>query len=548
MKRLFAAAIACAVSACAHVDTGQIDYRVADEPNLKEAARASCGGQRGNCALAPAKVERRYLSRDGEAATPFKEKDVYSIELEQAVIGRQLSENFFGLGIDNTAEIAVLANVFEFSGEKAGAAQRRFLEMVSGQSPAPGGEDEKTSDVELKLIYFSDDVQRNQPFNFSNIPLMQRSEYKGGSIGIQIVVMEVDASDGPMSSMLGTLARFGQQSLPVSSEVSDVIFDLGESLLSGGSSDDRIFEYRFVLSSADQAQGSLPQAVFAPGRYVLRRSQSRDQPMDWSDVRLDHNTGRLFRLTSKPRLPGDLRRNGAAPPERGTPTGPGQQTEQADQYTELRDEMYLTLHIKKYGDDVRPEFYEPPSWSQFRDILEQAAINRLGGTVLADRVEEVLQTRRSEQVRAELLSEWSRARRHLAEVERLAFSNIDNDSLKQCAPELRRRRDIAIRNVQDTLRRFRASYQVAITAPTPAAGAAVGQPAPEAPLKEVDEEALVSVVARYFMPWATGVADKFANAQQFRTNFVNADGLATLAIDTATAKAGTLASCPAVGG
>ncbi len=517
MKKFFLLAVPLILFACTHVDTGQIDYRVADAPgaateqNMKGSpcsgnASEECGPTR------LSRVQRRY--DPGTDFTAFTSQDVYSIEIEQGMIGNNILEgHILGRQMGHNAEIAILANVFEFAAENSDAATlaaRRFLEFSAADDP---------SDVELKLIYFSDDVNRNQPFNFSNIPLRQRSRYGGGSIGIQIVIMEIDAQSGPMASLMGTLARFGQQVVPGPTEVKDLLFDLGESLFTGGGNDDRLFEYRFVLS-APGATPISPQATFAPGRYVLRRGQERSVPMEWGDVRLDHNTARLYR-------------------NRGAT------------WEEIRDELYLVLNIRRYDRSTLPELYQHQRWTQFRQALEEAGAADAGpiASVTAN-IQQALVARRSDQRRSDLAQQWAAVERHLSIYTSRALKGLEAPELSQCAAAasgLRGRRDSAERDARDAIREFLAAYQGALRTPPPATNAPA--PAPNAPpaepeFKIADREALVSFVARYFMPWAAPeTSQNFASATVFEGAFVNGGDLAALAIETAQARSATISNC-----
>jgi hypothetical protein len=445
----------------------------------------------------------------------FKAPQVYSIEIEQGMIGSNILEgHFLGRQYGRSAEIAILANVFEFAGKAEDAAARRFLE--TGETP---GTADDPSDVELKLVYFGDNVLRRQAFNFSNIPLRERSEYGGGSIGIQIVIMEVDAQAGPVASLLTTLARFGQQLLPGPGEAKDMLFDLGESLLSG-SQDDKLFEYRFVLSAAGDNPRAA-QATFAPGRYVLMRKQRRDEEMGWSALRLDHNTARLFEKSADPTLAG---------------------------YRELREDLYLVLNVRRYPANTKPEFYSPLTWSSFRTALQAAADTNAAPL---DRVTENLQTllgkERSSTWRAGLSRQWAAAedRLHLYSARYLqSFAVVEDSTCPVTANELERRRDEAERGAADALRRFVTNYKEAMAVPVKDKdGKEVGQE-----FTASDREQLLSMIATYFMPWASSGTqqDKFKDAAAFETAFMveaAAPDLVETALAAARAKGSGAKSC-----
>lgn len=498
MMRFVAAFTALALTGCSHVNTGQIDYRVApSSPQL--GAKTTCPTSSPRCVA----LTTRYGAA-GDDQAPFKAKDVYSIEIEQIVVGDNILEGvFLGNHFDKSAEFGVLANVFEFAGDPAQASQKRFLQSGELEKKA-----EDPSDVELKLVYYGDDVRAFQPLNFSNIPLQQRSEYKGGSIGIQLVVLEVDTRSGPMASLLTTLARFGQQAIPVSSEVSDVLFDLGEALFSGGSGDDRLFEYRFVLSARPDNLDDV-QAVFTPGRYVLRRKEQRGVDQNWTDVKLDLNTGRLVDNSGK----------------------------------EVRNEFYMVLNIRRYPEGTLPEHYEFEKWSKVRSALEAADPANTPLATLKTQVNDALVEQRSEQWGTRLSARWSLVESHLRALTSRHVPNLSAAPISACQvadkDRAQRRSNLTERNASDALREFVAEYQRATR--TPAAGATDE-------FSAEGREALVSRVARYFMPWATGIEANFANKDSFAT-FVNdaTNGLSTTALTTAKTRARDAAGCADLG-
>lgn len=508
---------------CTHIDTGQVDYRVADAPapvsatTMRPIPGNRCApDQTAACdPILPSRVVRRYMPDAETGWSAFRRDQVYSIEIEQGMIGSNILEGaFLGRQYGNKAEIAILANVFEFASAEGDAAARRFLEPGEFEGKA-----DDASDVELKLVFFSDDVRRHQALNFSNIPLRARSAYGGGSVGIQIVVMEIDAQTGPVASLLKTLARLGERVVPAPDEAKDILFDLGESLLSGGH-DDRLLEYRFVLSAgADDARAV--QATFAPGRYVVRRVQDRGRSMEWGSLRLDHNTGRLYRQ-----------------PQAGTGA-----------FEEVRDDLYLTVNVRRYPDGTRPEFYTHRDWSTFRAALQAAAETR---DEPLDRVTQrlagVLEDGRSRDLRDGVLLKWADAANRLElYASRYApgdFTGVDVTGCAVTVVDLQRRRDAAEREARDALRSFVAVWQQALGAKRKdAAGAVLGDE-----FREQERDRVVASVASWFMPWsATGAsAAAFADHAAFETAYVAASpaaDLATVAMAAAVSKTRPGATC-----
>lgn len=510
------------LAGCSHIDTGQTDYRIADAPSpitgrdMTEINGNRCAGaiKEGCDPLLPSRILRRYMPDGEKGWDAFKAGQIYSIEVEQGMIGQNILEGkVLGHQFGKTAEIAVLANVFEFAADAGDASKKRFLNAGEFEGKA-----DDPSDVELKLVYFSDDVKRHQALNFSNIPLRARSAYGGGSVGIQLVIMEVDAQSGPVASLLKTLAKFGQQALPGPGEAKDLLFDLGESLLAG-SQDDKLLEYRFVLSAATEDSRAV-QATFAPGRYVVRRSQNRVQDMGWNALRLDHNTGRLFRSPAN----------------------------NAGNFEEVRDDLYMVLNVRRYPDGTKPEFYEQKDWSDFRAAFQAAADAKAAplDKVTANIVT-LVEKQRSSNLLDDLKLKWATARNRLELYSSRYSTNISSVDVKTCqvpTSELQRRLDIAQREAADALRIFKAAYQGALALKRlDSAGKPIGDE-----LVLEDRQKLVGAVATFFMPWSSTGADQgsFADAAKFEAAFIDANATSDLsetALKAAEATALSPSSC-----
>lgn len=478
-----------ALAGCAHLNTGQVDYRVVDS-SAKPAGAANCSG----CVT----MGNRYRISGGDEQ-PFKDKDIFSMEIEQMVIGNNVTEGrVLGRNFDKKGEFAILANVFEFAAAATDAPSRRFLQS-NEMSREPGN----TSDVEMKLIFYGDDIRAKQALNFSNIPLHQRSRYNGGSIGVQLAVLEVDTGSEPMAKLLTTLAKFGQQAVPVASEVSDVLFDLGESLFTGGKGDDRLFEYRFVLSAESDELDST-QALFTPGRYVLRRIEDRTVGDNWATVLLDPATGRLVYQDG----------------------------------TERRDEMYLVVNVRRYPEGTTPEHYNFERWSTVREALSKADPVTTPLTELKTTLDAALTKERSVEWRNILFNRWSLAESALRALQARHVPKLDVAPLKQCpAPQTKaadRAGDLAELRARDALRDYLAQYQNAMKAPAVGAGVE---------LSTSDQQQLVSRVAQYFLPWEDDVMQKhFANPANLAT-LLNSGSFADIAVKTAIGRARELNSC-----
>jgi hypothetical protein len=505
MKNISAIILPLFSLACTHIDTGQIDYRLAEPPAIlssEAVARHNSGD-----ALNPVKLVRRYQVGGPGAEAPFAADDVYSIMIDQGVIGGQLLEGkLLGKEFSNTAQFAILANVFQFANGAAEAKSHRFLEFGPGSDPL-----KSDGEADLKLVYYSGDVKRGQPLNFSHIPIVPRTTYAGSSIGIQIVIMEIDSQSGPMRSLLSTLADFGQKATPHVPGVTDVLFDLGKSLFLGGSHDDRIFEYRFVLS-APGSSANAAQPTFTPGRYVLLRSEKRDVDQRWEKLRLDHNTGRLFTDTNQP--------------------------------LQTHDDLYLVLNIEKYSTGTAQEFYEPQTWPAFRTALNSAIDTQAQPlAVVTKYVSAMLVRTRSAQWKDELALKWASAKSRLEyysanTLAAAAKTRIAGTPMSQCKiiadAELNRNSGLAKRDAQLAVDNFVALYIAAMRANAQAMAASMKDPAlSNHEFTEGDRNAIATLLAQYFIPFdvVAGTEALLRDASAFEAGYTGTPAKSNLTDD-----------------
>ena len=518
-KAIIAFACLLSASCAAHVDVGQADYRIAEPPQ----ARTSCSGSSICDPLSPANLERRYLPGALPDEAPFQRNEVFTIVLEQAVMGPRISEaivlgNEIGPSLGDYAEIAILANVFEFSPAASTEDVRGFLngttDMIAGKN-APDA---------IKLVYYSDDVRPNQPLNFDSIALYPRSAYSGASIGVQLVVLEVDSQSPAVGSLLSTLAEFGKGAMPTLPGATDVIFDLGESLFTGGSGDDKVLDYRFVLAYGGDGS-DFPKAEFAPGRYVLMRQQDRRSPINWNEFQVDHNSGRLFRKLPLP----------------------------AGATAEVRDRFYMTINMQRYPAGTSAEALNLQAWSAFRKTLDEAGTGSGDAAVIAleSNLRSILLEQNSTRRTSDLVASWNEAERSLRMYEQLYLSNEAITPSGRCGipnAVIAGNRDQAERKALNDVREFVSLYQkglaaVAATAPVqPTAQATVPGTASTDPdasgFQLAHRESLVSHLSSFFVPWKEDHKQVFASAAAFETAFINAGATRVLGDEAALLAAG----------
>lgn len=456
-------ALATLLCGCAHVDVGQVDYRVAD-------------------LTTPAKLDKKFEA----VGLPLEAGDYYSIELEQAVVGPNISEGrVFGRNFGKHAEMAILANVFELDA----VAGKGFVEVPDYDTEADDGK------PRLKLVYYGDNLEQMQPFNFSNIPVLARREYKGGRIGLQIVIEEIDAESPAVASLLETLAGYGKTVSPVP-QVTDVLLDLGTSLMQG-STDDRLFDYRLTLSSgaAVLPNGALDaRAAFVPGRYILMKDEQRQSEINWAGLSYDANRGRLMKGG-----------------------------------TEFRDHLYLVLNVSKYPKTSTAEVYESPDWAEFKAKLPKAAADRsIPLKTLEQNFSVMVAADRSARLKAEALGNWMQVDRAIGLYVSRSLKDIESTDLSACPGHKDRlllERDLMKRRMSDGIREFLSTYKAAIAQPVDANGTKLSSA-----LSDNDQESLISEIARSYMPWASdAMRATFADSAAFKTAYVDISGLSALA-------------------
>lgn len=342
--------------ACSHVDTGEIDYRRAEKPQDISGKivgyDTGCPPQqtrdfvtpRGASPVQPGELQcppllgGKLFRKNTAVGAAIAKNDVYSIRLEHGLIAAMTEPSFApsrfltGKRLDLAiGEIVILANVFEF-GDGPGTA-RSFADL--------------TDLSEVKVVYYSPDVERRQDLNFSNIPLKAPATYNGNPVGLQIIVLELDRMSSQMQSLLKTLAGLGQQSnLAPGGQAGALLLKVGTSMLTQNN-DDTIFEYRFVLDPADGSI-SAQSAPFEAGRYVLKRTDDRTKDQIWRNLEVDHNTGRLFQMPADP------------PKSERSP------------YT---DDTYFTINVIKHPVGTKPSDYGFKTLAELgKDIADAASI------------------------------------------------------------------------------------------------------------------------------------------------------------------------------
>lgn len=534
MKRLIVACALPLVAGCGTLgigatnNTGQIDYRVAE---TDPATPQQIAGSTSQNPATKSRLLRRYSgSTDvfNSTATTDDQRDVYSIVLEQLIVGQYIGENYFA----QPAEVAVLANAFEFDASPSEGAAARFLESPEIFRAANADSQSQTAtDQRLKLIYFSPDVYLGQPLNFSALPIIAPSKYEGRPIGIQLVVLELDKLPGPVKSLLRTVADLGRASNASSAipGIGDVALELGSSMLSGNASnDDLVFEYRFVLFPAhlSTSQTGTSQrnetATFQPGRYVVRRQELRRRQMSWDDLVLDHNTARLFE-----KRPGGTDCTSLL----AQPAGPVGEDET---YCEFREDTYAVINILKHPPGTPEASYAQQTLAEFNEVY-QAALDLEGEpiNVITENLQLRVEQARSTAWLSDMSNKWTALQQTLQAYDALRYPGAADDpsaALTESAKLSCRAGPAATLatqlleaelKVESASRDFVQAYQRGIEAP-PATSAAgqTQQSAPVAPFKDSEQATIVERLALYAVPKNASLRTNFSTTGAFRSEYV----------------------------
>lgn len=492
--------ISMVLCSCSHVDTGEIDYRRAEQPTL--VAKSAANYSAGDCKLQEkavffgkttepliraaeepclpmlaGKLFRKNLSTVGARIV---KPDTYSIRLEHGLIsfmtepGFSPERIFYGKRSKvQVGEIVILANVFEFGED---AKDKSFVDL--------------TNLSEVKVIYYSPDVEARQDLNFSNIPLKAPATYNGNPIGIQIIVLELDRMSSQMQSLLKTLAGLGQQSnLAPTGPVGGLLLDLGTSMLTQNN-DDTIFEYRFVLDPSDGSL-SAQSAPFESGRYVIKRTHDRREDQIWRNLVVDHNTGRLMRVAS------DGDRMALVAP------------------TPFTDETYFTLNVIKHPSGTTASAYGFRTLDQLGEEIKAASADRDAPFADADaalksKLSEMRRASRAEEVVAAWRAASSKFRDYGLTI------NPDPDG-KQCEPipDLARRSGLAKFEAATAAVSFHQAYRDAVLEKD-AAGTAVFKPE--------HKRKILAMMAPFFMPQTENSisGDELVDVDAFERTYADA--------------------------
>lgn len=332
------------LGACAMSQEGAVDFRKAtlsDQAGRQDKIDEADGkdGKENHPPFAPARLVSKFIAAPEKKHAVIQEGDSITIRLSQAFIKDFWELGFFSphRGFRSNGEIAIVVHAFEYHPND------KSKDFNFGPEGLRQG----------RLVFFSSDVEENQPLNLANMPIYGPITYNGNPVGLQISILEIDANTEQVKALLTSLASAGANAYPPSSPILSLLDKLGTALLEGGT-DDTEFRFTFVLDPPTAYTGLAYPRVEA-GNYVFVRESDRQANTPWDELVLDENTGRLYWKADSAPL-------GAVPAD-GSQTAAGTDRQ-------YRANTYVTLQINKGFDSTGIDLSEN-TFGQFIDQLQQ---------------------------------------------------------------------------------------------------------------------------------------------------------------------------------
>jgi hypothetical protein len=440
-----AMSVLAAVSGCVSINEGEVSYRRAEPRSSYHVdAPPPSDGPQHPVLITPLVRQNLSQASQGHPVQAIVAGTQLSIRLDHAFVDGSMSEIPFTADrlmngsnpFIQRGEFVILANAFEFpapsenADEPPAAGGDNAATPPVANAPAPGTGPQfhfdNASLSNARVVFYSNDVQSGQSLNFSNIPipLMGPSEYHGRPIGIQLIILELDDTSEQMESLLTQLADLGKSAAGLDGPLGNALLSLGRSLISG-SSDDTLFRYTMVLDAQTTA-GSPSVPVLEPGRMVFFRREHRGDPVNWSELRLDDNDGRLYRFDRT-----ICTATAATPVPAVTPGRTDDETRAAEArraeairaaetvaliadsrrtacYVPFQNETYFTVNVIDHGPTAPPIQYNYTTLEQLRTAMTGPA--RAPTATLVTELQRDADTYRAQQRQRDLVRSWRSVR------------------------------------------------------------------------------------------------------------------------------------------
>ncbi len=250
---------------CAGLNEGAIDYRYVPSSDGANVAELK---------------DSKYLTKKEVKAGIIK-NDSISVHLQQAYL-KEFSERFehyYRFDGNIRGEIVIVAKVYELG--KGKNIEHNYSSVKSG-----------------RVVYYCEDVRAGgQPLNLSSLLVYGPIRYDGNPLVIELFILELDAEETQrFKGLLKALTQVGSVAYPPASPALKILDSIGGAFLIGNQ-DDVEFRYQFVLYP-NMGDNFIRQARIAAGDYVfIKESEDRNAEIEWNNLKLHRNTGRLVYKT-----------------------------------------------------------------------------------------------------------------------------------------------------------------------------------------------------------------------------------------------------------
>jgi len=243
--------------------------------NCKEYKKLSCKNYADNEGIETILEHKNFtLGKDAE----INKDDFVSVYLKTAYIKdfNEIAFNIHAIGTSKkinskNGEIAIIADVKEFNKE----IEIDFNEKKEG-----------------RVVFYSDDILPEQFLNFNNLPIYGPKQYEGNPFLLKFAIFEMDVSSNNTKGLLDQLANMGSKAYAPASPVLKVLNSLGQSFL-GAKGDDILFRY-VAVANDNRGSNLVDHFTLEVGNYVLIRSEIRNKPINWKNLVLNPNDGKLY--------------------------------------------------------------------------------------------------------------------------------------------------------------------------------------------------------------------------------------------------------------
>ncbi|MGR3311332.1 MAG: hypothetical protein ACUZ77_11235, partial [Candidatus Brocadiales bacterium] len=268
--------IGCVVTfgGCAISNVGKVTFRKAT-PLAGFQERKNLQGDKIKDEMLPLQYKNYTLSKDGM----FDVGDSISIHLRTAYIA-------------TFSEFPSFWRVLSFRRGRANLHKRLFngeIAIVANAFEEATGKEIDYKEDNGRLVFYSDDVQKGQLLNMSNLPIYGPIKYNGAPVALRLSIIELDVITEQARAIMSVIASAGSTAYPPASPVLGVLNNLGQVLVTDEQNDPE-FRYTMVLDPRGGFE-DLNHTILEAANYVFVRTEKRTEEIPWKELVLNENEG-----------------------------------------------------------------------------------------------------------------------------------------------------------------------------------------------------------------------------------------------------------------